>query len=467
MFDTANPEFLNHLFDGVIIVQNGRVAWANEAAKNQLGIDGEIEGTSLRLLSPEADAIISTNEQGRHHFWRQKVDPVTNIPRRDAFVADTRWFDESNGNLDGKLVFRDASEVVMLEKKLVNTAFKDEKSGLLTAVGFSELAGRRLSRQRKEDGMTILLQVAVPDLAKYENNAVVHDGVLRDVSIRIQQSLRGSDLAAHLGHDQFSVLVFNIFRLDLSLVVAKRFASLVSAPFECCGVTERLHARIGIAFFGVDGDSVQSLQKAASRACNSAFPAPGSFYSIAFANLEIQNKAEYEAARAERIVDEILGGAVYFEVCRFRNENERACLIRPALPDFGEEEIWNTYEQEGMAADLVRSVVDYAAKVEGDYFVLSFPARYRKIGNNCIALLAAERNLPISRYFSCHEALPETKAAGAVGLASVWDGMFSLCQLQAAGVTLLLAPEMADNPLINDEIQVAKRFFKVFCREPQ
>ena len=47
-----------------------------------------------------------------------QVDPVTNISRRDVFIADTRWMNESNGSLDGKLIFRDATDVVILENDL-------------------------------------------------------------------------------------------------------------------------------------------------------------------------------------------------------------------------------------------------------------------------------------------------------------------------------------------------------------
>ena len=63
---TQPPDFLNHLFDDVIVVRGGRVAWVNEAAKALLGVVDGIDGAALRLLSPEADEVFSSAEQGRY-----------------------------------------------------------------------------------------------------------------------------------------------------------------------------------------------------------------------------------------------------------------------------------------------------------------------------------------------------------------------------------------------------------------
>lgn len=460
------PEFLNLLFDGVIFVKGGRVAWVNEAAKRLLGASDDIDGASLRLLSPEADEVFSASEPGRYHFWRQRFDPVTNISRRDVFIADTRWIDQSKGSLDGTLVLRDATEVVILEKKLINTSFKDDRSGLLTPVGFAELAGNRFSRRRRQDGLTVMMALATPDLANFEGQPAVHAGILRDISIRIRDGLRGNDLAAHLGDGNFAVLLNYLPRLDLALVVAKRLASLISAPFECRGETVRLKTQVGIALLGTDGESTQPLLKAAQKACAEVCIPDGKFFSIAFANKEIQRAAEHEAARVAKIAEEIMLGHTDFEVSYYKSDAGRACLIRPCLPEFSEEEIWEAYEQEGMAPDLVRAAIDRSSKVDCDFFVISYPARYRKIGNNAMTLLAAERNMSLARFFSCHASLPEAHpSASSSGLAAVWDGSVSLSNLKSAGVDLLLAPITEDNSLLQAELVVARQFFKVFSRE--
>lgn len=460
------PDFLNQLFDAVILVKGGRVSWVNAAGKALLGVGDEIQGASLRLLSPEADEVFSSREKARYHFWRQRIDPVTHISRRDVFIADTRWLDASDGSLDGTLILRDATEVVILEKKLINTSFKDDRSGLLTAVGFAELAGNRFSRRRQQDGLTVMMALAAPELGNYEIQPAVHAEILRDVSIRIRDGLRGNDLAAYLGQNQFAIMLNYVPRLDLALSVAKRIAALVSAPFDCRGETVRLHTQVGIALLGTDGESTEPLLKAAQRACAECRILAGKYQAITFANKEIQKTAEYEAARAARIVEEIMLGHTRFDLLFFSSDMGRACLIRPSLPEFNEQEIWEAYEQEGMAADLVRTVIDRSSSVDCDYFVLSYPARHQKIGNNAMTLLAAERNMPLSRFFSCHPSIPDALPyQPAAGLAAVWDGSTSLSQLKAAGVALILAPVAEEQSLMNAELAVAKQFFKVFSRE--
>ncbi len=462
---TLPPAFLNRLFDGIIIIRGGRVAGLNDAAKNLLGIVDMIDGAALSQISPEADAIFSATEQGRFHFWRQRFDPATNISRRDVFLADTRWIVEEGGHLDGQLVFRDANDVAILEKRLVNTAFKDDLSGLLTGVGFVDLAETRFSRLQKDDRLTLIVALSIPDLDNYENEPVVHAGMVRDIALRMCYSLRGNDMAAYRGHNHFLVMLSNVPRLDLALTVIKRLASRVSAPFECRGTMVRMPALLGVAIHGVDGDDINSLLDAATMASiEGSLKNNLTFSAITFANKEIQQKSEWDAARAEQIRQAVLQERIQFDVSFFQSEEGKTCLICPVLPDFSEEEIWEAYESEGKAADFVRSAIERSSEVESDFFVISYPERHSKIGNNAMAMLAAERGIPLSRFFSRYPDASGSEQAGNVRIAAQWDGGTSLSVLKAAGVTLLLVDDVADNALLAAEVLVAKQFFKLFGR---
>ncbi|WP_164932026.1 diguanylate cyclase [Janthinobacterium sp. 17J80-10] len=458
-----SSDFLGCLFDGVIHVRNARVVWANDAARKLLGLAENIEGAAISQISPEAQGIMACGEQGRFHFWRQRIDPATNISRRDLFIADTRWIADEGGCANGQLVFRDASDLALVEKRLINTAFKDDSSGLLTAVGFVDLADTTFSRARKDDRLTLVVVMYLPDLINFELEPVVHAGVVSDIAVRICYALRGNDLAAYLGQSEFAIMLNNVAQLDQALAVIKRIASRVSSPFQCKGNIVRLQALLGIAIYGVDGQAAKPLMEAAARAsAEGHLEDPGTFFSITFANKEIQWKSEREAVRAERLRQEVLQGNTQFDVAFFDGEAGSACLITPVLAGFSEEEIWAAYELESTAPNLVRAMIDHSSTVTSDIFIFSYPERHSKIGNNAMVMLAATRGLALSQFFSCPAEVAQLPAGEGLRIAARWNGNKSLSSLRSAGVSLLLVKEALDDPLLAAEVSVAKQFFKVF-----
>lgn len=463
----VSADFLGCLFDGVVAVRNGRVTWANDAAKKLLGVTDNIAGAALNQLSPEAEGIVGSADSARFHFWRQRIDPATSISRRDLFIADTRWIPGQDN--DGQLIFRDASDLAIVEKRLINTTFKDDRSGLLTAVGFIDLADTTFSRTRRPDRFSLVVAMYVPDLINFETEPVVHASVIRDIAVRMCYALRGNDLAAYLGQSEFAVMLNNVSQLDQALSVIKRFASRVSAPFEHKGSLVRLRALLGIAIQGLDGEGAKPLLQAASRAsAEGSLEDSRHFYSITFANKDMQRKSERDAARAAQLRHHVLNGEIPFAFSYHQGEEGKACLICPALPGFSEQEIWAAHEAEDRAQNLVRQAIESAATIESDFFVISYPQQHSKIANNAMALLAAERAIPLTRFFSCHPDASWANNPGAQRLAARWDGKVSLSTLRTAGVTMLLVPDAGDDALLAAEISVARQFFKSFtCRQAQ
>lgn len=457
----VSADFLGRLFDGVVIVRNGRVAWANESAKKLLGMSDNIAGVALNQISPEADGIVASQAPARFHFWRQRIDPATNISRRDVFIADTRWI--SDGGSDGQLVFRDASDLAIIEKRLINTAFKDDRSGLLTSVGFLDLADTTFSRARRDDRLSVIVAMYIPDLINFESEPVIYSSMIGDIAVRICYALRGNDLAANLENGQFAVMLNNVSHLDQALAVIKRIAARVSAPFEHKGNLIRLRALLGISIYGMDGDAAKPLLEAATRAsAEGSLDNARKFYSITLANKEMQLKSERDAARAEQIRQHVLSGDTQFAFSYYQGEEGKACLVIPSIPGFSEQEIWAAHEAEGQAADLVRRAIESAAVIVSDFLIVSYPQQHSKIGNNTMVLLAAERNIPLARFFNCHPTLLAEENLASTRLAARWSGRAALSTLRDAGVTMLLVNNAGDDPLIAAEVQVAKQFFKVF-----
>ncbi|HEX4596515.1 MAG TPA: EAL domain-containing protein, partial [Burkholderiaceae bacterium] len=102
------------------------------------------------------------------------------------------------------------------------------------------------------------------DRFKQVNDSLGHeagDALLREVSQRIKQNLRSSDVAARLGGDEFVVLLQELRSAEEAGVVARKLLSAVMAPVPIAGHDCRVTASIGISIFPDDAGDEATLIK--------------------------------------------------------------------------------------------------------------------------------------------------------------------------------------------------------------
>lgn len=88
------------------------------------------------------------------------------------------------------------------------------------------------------------------------------DALLQLVSTRIRNCIRGDDVLARYGGDEFVVLL-DLARPDDAALVGRKLLSVVSAPYSIDEKTINISASIGVAFHGSDGVTAEELVRAA------------------------------------------------------------------------------------------------------------------------------------------------------------------------------------------------------------
>lgn len=137
-------------------------------------------------------------------------------------------------------------------------AHHDALTGLANRNLFMEIALKQIATaQREKSGMAIL----AIDLDNFKpvNDQLGHgtgDAVLKEVANRINANIRGSDLAARQGGDEFYVLMGRAGP-DLATEFAKRLIAALSQPY--LGVPIRISASLGIATYPAGGESIEDL----------------------------------------------------------------------------------------------------------------------------------------------------------------------------------------------------------------
>ena len=180
-------------------------------------------------------------------------------------------------------IVQDISERKKAEERIYFLAFYDALTGLPNRQLFMEHAKRALFDADKHGHRVALLYLDL-DQFKRINDTWGHgagDELLRSVSERLQESLRGSDMvaqAAHeggddvfslsrLGGDEFTILLSNLHTASVVAQVADRVLEHLSTePVRVSGQDIYIRASIGVAIYPDDGKEVETLLKNADTA---------------------------------------------------------------------------------------------------------------------------------------------------------------------------------------------------------
>jgi diguanylate cyclase (GGDEF)-like protein len=140
-------------------------------------------------------------------------------------------------------------------------ALHDALTDLPNRTLFHDRVHQALASARREH---IAAAVMIMDLDRFKevNDTLGHasgDELLKQVGLRLRESLRESDTVARLGGDEFGVLLPKVVDAEAAVAVARKLRTTLEEPFTLHGLALRMEASIGIALFPDHGPDVQSL----------------------------------------------------------------------------------------------------------------------------------------------------------------------------------------------------------------
>lgn len=261
-------ETLNLLLDstieGIVVFDENREAIrVNKVFASFFGYDEEeiLGMNAFDFVAPES-----------HELVRRKIriddqEPYEALMRRkngEKFWAILRG---RNITLDGKpmrisTVF-DITSIKEKEKKILYLANHDYLTGTYNRRFFQEILSQRIEMLRRENHYGAILFIDLDDF-KEINDTLGHDAgdaVLVEISRRIRQSTRKSDIVARIGGDEFVVLL-NLETERISEagikaeMAAEKILGNVRSPILFEGREIRINASVGIAI--VDRESTAS-----------------------------------------------------------------------------------------------------------------------------------------------------------------------------------------------------------------
>jgi diguanylate cyclase (GGDEF)-like protein len=130
-------------------------------------------------------------------------------------------------NIDTTVRLREANA------RLYQRALRDEMTNLPNRAAFVEALGDALTRARETGAVVGVVHIDI-DRFKAINDAWGHaagDDVIREMAKRLRHDMRGGDLLARIGGDDFAVLLEAMNAPAEAMVVAQRLADSIFVPF--------------------------------------------------------------------------------------------------------------------------------------------------------------------------------------------------------------------------------------------
>ena len=130
-------------------------------------------------------------------------------------------------------------------------AVRDWLTGLANRSLLTECLIQSWERARRHGPRGALFFIDLNDfkLVNDEHGHAAGDQVLREVALRLQDTVRASDLVGRIGGDEFALVIEGVESQKDVAVLADKVALEIERPIELEGATVHVGASIGVAFF--------------------------------------------------------------------------------------------------------------------------------------------------------------------------------------------------------------------------
>jgi diguanylate cyclase (GGDEF)-like protein/PAS domain S-box-containing protein len=273
VIDPLGPSLVEMLESGcdyyVVFDADGGVILASERLRNLLATTSDKTSARgiLDLLTSESRGVLETSaidalrREGR---WRGEL--VMSLPDGSSVsLMTTLRAHQSDGHpCFYSAVAHDVTEFKRTEVTLVHAALHDPLTGLPNRLLYRELLEHAIRRRESAHRFAAVMFVDL-DRFKLVNDTLGHevgDEYLCIVARRLQGAVRGEDVVARFGGDEFCVLSECVSDEIDALAVANRLLAAIEEPVQLGSLTLSGTASIGIALGRAGDDASEVLRNA-------------------------------------------------------------------------------------------------------------------------------------------------------------------------------------------------------------
>lgn len=205
------------------------------------------DGTTMPIIK----TVVPINLRGKHYLIESIVD---NTKRKQIQEQLT----EANNSLRTEIFNREK-----IREEIEYLAYHDHLTGLANRLLFIDQLKHAMSLSKR---MAKMLAIMFLDLDGFKliNDSMGHaagDQLLKEVSKRLINTMRKSDLVARIGGDEFIIMIENEEDIDTIKLVAEKILNCFRQPFRLNNTDCFITTSIGVAVYPPDGEDAEKLVK--------------------------------------------------------------------------------------------------------------------------------------------------------------------------------------------------------------
>ncbi|MBT8450094.1 MAG: EAL domain-containing protein, partial [Gammaproteobacteria bacterium] len=248
---------------------NNNIININKAFTEQTGYTPkEIVGQNPRILSSNTTPVSTYKEMWRDldetGFWQGELWDRTksgHIFPKLASISAIK--DENNEALFYIASFADISERKEAEERISHLAHHDILTGLQNRFSLEDRLEQALSFANRGQSMVAVFFIDL-DRFKNINDSLGHhagDKLLIEVSGRLKNCVRDSDIVARVGGDEFVIVLTGMNDANRAAFIAESLLTQISRPYFIDGHKLETSPSIGISVYPNDGTTVDELMR--------------------------------------------------------------------------------------------------------------------------------------------------------------------------------------------------------------
>ncbi|WP_226477306.1 sensor domain-containing diguanylate cyclase [Pseudomonas sp. MWU16-30323] len=259
------PKLIHLMLDTVFVVDSeNQIVFVSDACEALLGYRAdELTGTLITDYMHPEDLARTRASIVRVMNGKPHVDFRNRYIRKDGSVVQILWaafWSEEVGARIG--VARDITALTQAEEELRFLAHHDPLTALTNRSLFNDRLDTALQAALRHNSKLALLFLDVNDF-KCINDVHGHamgDRVLCVIARRLEGCVRGSDLVARMGGDEFTVLLTDIQSEDAVSAKVAQILAVMAEPLSAeFGAVKMPSCSIGVAFYPADGKDADTL----------------------------------------------------------------------------------------------------------------------------------------------------------------------------------------------------------------
>jgi diguanylate cyclase (GGDEF)-like protein/PAS domain S-box-containing protein len=271
---------LNCIGDAVVCTDiRGKITFLNRVAEKMTGWSmTEANGRPLTDVFRTINTVGSspsetTAELAILQIRAVHLPPSCTLIRRDGMqipiedsIAPIR---DRDGQAEGAvIVFRDVSVAKAMAQEIAHTAEHDVLTGLPNRVLLNDRISQAIAAAKRHSKQLAVLFLDI-DGFKHINDSLGHpvgDKLLRSISQRLLECVRGGDTVSRQGGDEFVVLLSELTQPRGAAIMAGRMLQAVAASHSVDVHELHVTASIGVSVYPDDGLNAETLIKNADTA---------------------------------------------------------------------------------------------------------------------------------------------------------------------------------------------------------